>query len=40
MTAIAPLREVNAQSALFDSILELIRRTSTILPDDVVRARR
>jgi len=38
MTATAPLREINAQSALFDSILELIRRTSTILPDDVVRA--
>ena len=38
MTATAPLREVNAQSALFESILELIRRTSTILPDDVVRA--
>src|SRR5256885_13859836 len=38
MTAIAPLRDVTAQSALFDSILELIRRTSTILPDDVVRA--
>lgn len=38
MTATAPLREVTAQSALFESILELIRRTSTILPDDVVRA--
>jgi fumarate hydratase class I len=38
MTATAPLREVAAQSALFESILELIRRTSTILPDDVVRA--
>jgi fumarate hydratase, class I len=38
MTATAPLREVAAQSALFDSILELIRRTSTILPDDVVRS--
>src|SRR5687767_1372907 len=33
-----PLREVQPQSALFDSILELIRRTSTQLPDDVVRA--
>jgi fumarate hydratase class I len=33
-----PLHEVTPQSALFDSILELIRRTSTILPDDVVRA--
>jgi len=38
MTATAPLREVSSQSALFESILELIRRTSTILPDDVVRA--
>src|ERR1043165_6778146 len=38
MSATAPLREVNAQPALFDSILELIRRTSTQLPDDVVRA--
>ncbi len=26
------------QTALYDSLLELIRRTSTILPDDVVRA--
>ena len=33
-----PLREVQPQSALFESILELIRRTSTQLPDDVVRA--
>jgi len=38
MTATAPLHEVSPQSALFESILELIRRTSTILPDDVVRA--
>jgi fumarate hydratase class I len=38
MTATAPLREVRSQSVLFESILELIRRTSTILPDDVVRA--
>src|SRR5579859_7555609 len=38
MTATAPIHEVTAQSALFDSVLELIRRTSTILPDDVVRA--
>jgi fumarate hydratase class I len=38
MSATAPLHEVNAQPALFDSILELIRRTSTQLPDDVVRA--
>ncbi len=29
---------VAPREALFDSILELIRRTSTILPDDVVRA--
>jgi fumarate hydratase class I len=38
MTATAPLHEVAPESALFESILELIRRTSTILPDDVVRA--
>src|ERR1043165_6669222 len=38
MSATAPLREATAQPALFDSILELIRRTSTQLPDDVVRA--
>ncbi|HEV8433802.1 MAG TPA: fumarate hydratase, partial [Thermoanaerobaculia bacterium] len=38
MTATAPLHEVTKEPALFDSILELIRRTSTILPDDVVRA--
>jgi tartrate/fumarate subfamily iron-sulfur-dependent hydro-lyase alpha chain len=38
MSATAPPREVTPQSALFESILELIRRTSTILPDDVVRA--
>jgi fumarate hydratase class I len=38
MTATAPVHEVTPQTALFDSILELIRRTSTILPDDVVRA--
>jgi fumarate hydratase class I len=37
MTA-APLAESSPQSALFESILELIRRTSTQLPDDVVRA--
>src|SRR2546421_11331622 len=36
--AAQPLHEVTPQPALFDSILELIRRTSTILPDDVVRA--
>lgn len=38
MTATAPLHEVTPRTALFESILELIRRTSTILPDDVVRA--
>ena len=38
MTATAPLHEVTPRTVLFDSILELIRRTSTILPDDVVRA--
>jgi len=32
------LREIQPQSALYESILELIRRTSTQLPDDVVRA--
>jgi len=38
MTATAPLHEVRPESALFESILELIRRTSTQLPDDVVHA--
>jgi len=38
MTATAPLHEVTTQSALFETILELIRRTSTQLPDDVVTA--
>src|SRR5438128_6197401 len=33
-----PLHDASADTALFDSLLELIRRTSTILPDDVVRA--
>ena len=37
MTA-QPLHEVRPQSQLFESILELIRRTSTQLPDDVVHA--
>jgi fumarate hydratase class I len=32
------LHEASTETALFESILELIRRTSTILPDDVVRA--
>jgi fumarate hydratase, class I len=38
MTATAPLRDVTPESALFETILELIRRTSTQLPDDVVSA--
>ena len=38
MTAAAEISEPSPHAALFDSILELIRRTSTILPDDVVRA--
>ena len=38
MTATAPLFDPHPQPALFESLLELIRRTSTILPDDVVRA--
>lgn len=38
MTATAPLRDVSVEPALFQSILELIRRTSTQLPDDVVHA--
>src|SRR3954452_19456957 len=38
MTATAPLHEVTSESALFESVLELIRRTSTQLPDDVVNA--
>src|SRR5215212_5806967 len=38
MTATAPLHDVQPQTTLFESILELIRRTSTQLPDDVVRA--
>ena len=33
-----PLHDTTPQTALFDSILELIRRTSTQLPADVVRA--
>ncbi|HKS22017.1 MAG TPA: fumarate hydratase [Thermoanaerobaculia bacterium] len=36
--SVQPLHEVTPQTALFESILELIRRTSTQLPDDVVRA--
>jgi fumarate hydratase class I len=38
MTAAAPIRELSKEPALFESLLELIRRTSTILPDDVVRS--
>jgi len=38
MTAIALIQDIGAHPALFQSILELIRRTSTQLPDDVVRA--
>jgi len=38
MTATAPLRDVSAQPALFETLLELIRRTSTQLPADVVNA--
>jgi len=38
MTATVPLHDASADTALFESLLELIRRTSTILPDDVVRA--
>ena len=35
MTATAPIRDISSQPALFQTILELIRRTSTQLPDDV-----
>ena len=38
MTATAPFHEVRSEPALFETILELIRRTSTQLPDDVVNA--
>jgi len=38
MTASAPLHEIRNEPALFATILELIRRTSTQLPDDVVSA--
>ena len=38
MTATAPLRDISARPALFETLLDLIRRTSTQLPDDVVRA--
>jgi fumarate hydratase class I len=40
MTATAPhlTDDFQPQPQLFDSLVELIRRTSTILPDDVVRA--
>jgi len=36
--SVQPVTHDSSQSALFESVLELIRRTSTILPDDVVRA--
>ena len=38
MTATAPIHDAAPEGALFETILELIRRTSTQLPDDVVRA--
>lgn len=38
MTATVPIHEARPESALFESLLELIRRTSTQLPDDVVRS--
>ena len=38
MTATAPLHDASPDNALFESMLELIRRTSTQLPDDVVNA--
>jgi fumarate hydratase class I len=38
MTATAPLRDASSETALFETLLELIRRTSTQLPDDVVEA--
>src|SRR5579872_1309345 len=38
MTAVSALQEPKTSTSLHDSILELIRRTSTILPDDVVGA--
>jgi len=33
MTATAPLHDASPQPALFESLLELIRRTSTQLPE-------
>jgi fumarate hydratase class I len=36
--SVQPIQEVSPRTALFESLLELIRRTSTQLPDDVVRA--
>lgn len=36
--SVQPLHETTPQTNLFESILELIRRTSTQLPDDVVSA--
>ncbi len=36
--SVQPIEKPSPQAALFESILELIRRTSTQLPDDVVNA--
>jgi fumarate hydratase class I len=36
--SVQPIESITPQSQLFESILELIRRTSTQLPDDVVHA--
>src|SRR5688572_8631559 len=36
--SVQPIEKPSPQAALFESILELIRRTSTQLPDDVVTA--
>ena len=36
--SVQPIHHPETQSALFENLLELIRRTSTQLPDDVVRA--
>jgi fumarate hydratase class I len=36
--SVQPIESLTPQSQLFESILELIRRTSTQLPDDVVKA--
>ena len=36
--SVQPIHEVHSQSLLFENLLELIRRTSTQLPEDVVKA--